>query len=99
MECISYVCLLHNLLTMSSQLHNVIPCNDAWIAQGIHAHWQPCSQKSESAIATNMVQHVVFGELLEGQKILNKIESEAGSSDGEPKVKVLVEDCGEVEHR
>jgi hypothetical protein len=42
------------------------------------------------------VQHVVFGELLEGQKVLNRLETEAGSSDGEPKVSVVVEDCGEL---
>ena len=44
----------------------------------------------------HIVQHVVFGKLLEGHKLLNKIESEAGSSDGEPKIPVQVEDCGEL---
>lgn len=43
-----------------------------------------------------VLQHVVFGEILEGQKTLNMIEVEAASADGEPAVSVVVEDCGEV---
>ena len=42
------------------------------------------------------MQHVVFGKLLEGQRLLNKIEAEAGSSSGEPQVPVTIEDCGEL---
>ena len=41
-------------------------------------------------------QHVVFGSLLEGQELLNMIESEAGSDEGEPRVPVIIEDCGEL---
>ena len=43
-----------------------------------------------------VVQHVVFGELLKGQRLLNKIENEAASEDGTPKVSVTIENCGEL---
>lgn len=38
----------------------------------------------------------MFGELLEGQSTLKRLEDEAASSDGTPAVKVLVEACGEL---
>jgi cyclophilin family peptidyl-prolyl cis-trans isomerase len=45
------------------------------------------------------VQHVVFGMLLDGQKLLNKFEEEAGSKDGEPRVPVEIVGCGDVTGR
>lgn len=42
------------------------------------------------------MQHVVFGEVTAGQDIVKRIEAEAASSTGDPKVAVVVADCGEV---
>ena len=40
-------------------------------------------------------KHVVFGKLIDGSKLLSKIES-YGSKSGKPRKKVVIEDCGEV---
>lgn len=40
-------------------------------------------------------KHVVFGELLEGKDVAKKIEDQ-GSPSGTPKVKVVIEDSGEL---
>jgi hypothetical protein len=39
---------------------------------------------------------VVFGKLLEGHQLLNKLENIAGSKTGDPAVPVTIEDCGEL---
>jgi peptidyl-prolyl isomerase G (cyclophilin G) len=41
--------------------------------------------------------HVVFGELIEGDKVLKQIE-EAGSKDGKPSGEIKIVDCGLVKH-
>lgn len=41
-----------------------------------------------------MLQHVVFGEVLQGEDVIKRIEEEAGSDDGEPKKPVTIVDCG-----
>lgn len=41
--------------------------------------------------------HVVFGELLEGDEVLNEIEN-SGSRTGELHEKITIEDCGELRH-
>eukprot|EP00892_Ulva_mutabilis_P006628 jgi/Ulvmu1/4337/UM002_0060.1 len=40
--------------------------------------------------------HVVFGEVTAGQDVVRRIESEAGSSSGDPEVPVTIVDCGEL---
>ena len=40
--------------------------------------------------------HTVFGELIEGDAVLKKIES-YGSRSGKTQQKLVIEDCGEVE--
>ena len=42
------------------------------------------------------MQHVVFGEVTAGQEVVTRIEAEAATSTGDPKVAVVVVDCGEV---
>mmetsp|Transcript_19588 Transcript_19588/g.35330 ORF Transcript_19588/g.35330 Transcript_19588/m.35330 type:complete len:242 (-) Transcript_19588:252-977(-) len=39
-------------------------------------------------------KHVVFGKVVEGLDILQRIDSEAASADGTPKVPVSIADCG-----
>lgn len=41
-------------------------------------------------------KHVVFGQVIEGMKVLNEIEY-CGSNSGRPKKKVLIRDCGELQ--
>lgn len=40
--------------------------------------------------------HVVFGELIEGEEVLRKIEL-AGSKNGKPSSDIIIKDCGIVE--
>ena len=40
-------------------------------------------------------RHVVFGKVLEGEKIVKNVESQ-GSNAGTPKAKVLIKDSGEL---
>merc|ERR1712194_863455 len=40
-------------------------------------------------------KHVVFGEVLEGQDVVQKIES-YGSQSGSTSKKIVIEDCGEI---
>jgi cyclophilin family peptidyl-prolyl cis-trans isomerase len=40
-------------------------------------------------------KHTVFGKVVEGMDIVNKIEY-CGSSSGKPKRQVLITDCGEI---
>lgn len=40
-------------------------------------------------------KHVVFGKVVEGQDIVKKIES-FGSSSGQTKAKIVIDDCGQV---
>ncbi len=40
-------------------------------------------------------KHTVFGEVIEGQPLLKQLEL-IGSSNGTPKSKIVIEDCGEV---
>jgi len=39
---------------------------------------------------------VVFGKVIEGVSLLKRIDDEAASEDGVPKVEVTIADCGEV---
>ena len=41
--------------------------------------------------------HCVFGELVEGQEVLNQID-QVGTRDGQPKAEIKVVECGEVKH-
>ena len=41
--------------------------------------------------------HCVFGELVEGQEVLNQIE-QVGTRDGQTKAEIKVVECGEVKH-
>ncbi len=41
--------------------------------------------------------HCVFGELVEGEEILQKIE-QAGTREGKPKNVIKITDCGEIKH-
>jgi peptidylprolyl isomerase len=41
--------------------------------------------------------HCVFGELVQGEEVLEKIEG-VGSRDGKPKEQIKIEDCGEVKN-
>ncbi|ELR19094.1 peptidylprolyl cis-trans isomerase, cyclophilin-type domain containing protein [Acanthamoeba castellanii str. Neff] len=40
-------------------------------------------------------KHVVFGQVVEGVDILHRINREAASADGSPKVDVVIADCGQ----
>lgn len=40
-------------------------------------------------------KHVVFGRVVEGLDILDRINAEAASDSGEPRVPVIIQDCGE----
>jgi len=40
-------------------------------------------------------KHVVFGQVVEGVDILHRINQEAASADGSPKVDVVIADCGQ----
>lgn len=40
-------------------------------------------------------KHVVFGQVVEGMPVLQAIEAR-GSRNGQPSVKVVIEDCGEI---
>lgn len=40
-------------------------------------------------------KHVVFGEIVEGYDIVEKIEKQ-GTKSGTPKAKVVIADCGEL---
>ena len=40
-------------------------------------------------------KHTVFGQVVEGMKILNEIEY-CGTNSGRPKKKVQIRDCGEL---
>jgi len=40
-------------------------------------------------------KHVVFGQVVEGLKVLNEIEF-CGTNSGRPKKKILIRDCGEI---
>ncbi|KAI8469230.1 MAG: cyclophilin [Monoraphidium minutum] len=39
-------------------------------------------------------KHVVFGRVLEGLEVLQRIDAEAGSADGTPRTDVAIADCG-----
>lgn len=39
-------------------------------------------------------KHVVFGKVVEGLDILARIDAEAASKDGTPRVDVSIADCG-----
>jgi peptidyl-prolyl isomerase F (cyclophilin D) len=40
-------------------------------------------------------RHVVFGSVVEGMDVVNKIEA-FGSDSGRPQAKILIADCGEL---
>lgn len=40
-------------------------------------------------------KHVVFGEIVEGYDVVEKIEKQ-GTKSGTPKAKVVIADCGEL---
>jgi cyclophilin family peptidyl-prolyl cis-trans isomerase len=40
-------------------------------------------------------KHVVFGQVVSGLEVLDKVEA-VGSQSGAPRVKVVITDCGEV---
>ena len=41
-------------------------------------------------------KHVAFGQLVDGNTLLNQIESE-GSTNGRPKSRVVITKCGKIE--
>ena len=41
-------------------------------------------------------KHVVFGEVTEGLDVLERIDAEAASESGEPRVPVFIGDCGVI---
>ncbi len=42
-------------------------------------------------------KHVVFGKVVEGLDILQRINKEAASKDGKPMIDVKIADCGQLE--
>jgi peptidylprolyl isomerase len=42
-------------------------------------------------------KHVVFGQVVEGLEILRRINDEAASADGTPRVDVIIADCGKLD--
>lgn len=45
------------------------------------------------------MQHVVFGEVIGGEDVIKRIESEAGSADGDPVKPVTITDCGVLDRK
>ena len=43
-------------------------------------------------------KHTVFGQVVDGMNVLNKIEQQ-GSPSGQPNSKVVIEECGVIEEK